>query len=132
MSITRINPDNMFKSPNFTQVATVSASAKLVFVGGQNGVNREGKVVGKDITSQSEQAYKNVISALEAAGATLHDVFKMNVYLLQGQSAQEGFAAVQKVTPKDVPPPIITVIMVAAFANPEFLVEIEAVAAIGE
>lgn len=130
MSITRINPDTMHKNPAFTQVATVSASSTLVFVGGQNGVNPEGKVVGKDIASQTEQAYRNVITALEAAGATLADVFKMTIYLVHGQSLQEAYGAVQKVQTEQVEPPTVSMMMVAGLANPEYLIEIEAVAAI--
>ncbi len=131
MSIQRLNPDTLHKNPVFTQVALVDSAARLVFVGGQNGVNVEGKIVGKDIASQAEQTYKNVIAALEAAGATLADVFKMNIYIVQGHSLQDAFAAAQKVQTQRTPPPTVSVLIVAGLANPEFLIEIEAVAAIG-
>ena len=130
MSIKRLNPDTLHKNPGFTQVAVVAQSAKLVYVGGQNGVDLSGKVVSKDFGSQTEQAYRNVIAALEAAGASMKDVFKMTVYVVQGQSIQEGFAAYQRVQTEPVDPPTISVIVVAALGRPEFLVEIEAVAAI--
>ena len=130
MTIQRLNPDTLHKNPAFTQVTTVDSSAKLVFVGGQNGVSVEGKVVGKDIASQSAQAYKNVIAALEAAGASMKDVFKMTIYLVEGQSFQEGYAAVQKLQTEPLPPPTVTGIMVAGLAHPDYLIEIEAVAAI--
>jgi enamine deaminase RidA (YjgF/YER057c/UK114 family) len=109
----------------------VEQPAKWVFVGGQNGVTADGKIAGKDIASQTEQAYKNVITALAAAGATLHHVFKMNVYIVQGHSLQEAFAAVQKVEPQGVEPSTISVLIVSGLANPECLIEIEAVAAVG-
>ncbi|MEO8612800.1 MAG: RidA family protein [Chloroflexota bacterium] len=133
MTIQRINPDTMHKNPAFTQVATVTNPSKWIFVGGQNGVDATGKVVGKDIGSQTEQAYKNVITALEAAGATLNDVFKMTIYLVEGQSLQAGFAAVQKVhqtQPQPVAPPTVSMMMVAGLANPDYLIEIEAVAVV--
>ncbi len=133
MTIQRINPDTMHKNPAFTQVATVTNPSKWIFVGGQNGVDATGKVVGKDIASQTEQAYKNVITALEAAGASLNDVFKMTIYIVQGQSLQEGFAAVQKVQktqPQPLAPPIVTGMFVAGLAHPDYLIEIEAVAAV--
>ncbi len=129
MSVTRLNPDTLHQNPAFTQVVTVTNPAKFVYVGGQNGVDKNGNVVGKDIASQSEQSFKNVIAALEAAGATLQDVFKMTVYLVQGQSLQEAFAAAQRVQTFSQPP-TVSVIMVAGLANPDFLIEIEAVAAI--
>jgi enamine deaminase RidA (YjgF/YER057c/UK114 family) len=87
-------------------------------------------MAGDDIASQSEQAYRNVIAALAAAGATLHDVVKLTIYIVQGQSVQDAFAAAQRVHTERVQPPTISVIIVAGLANPQFLVEIEAVAAI--
>lgn len=134
MTAQRLSPDTLHKNPAFSQVAVVPASSRIVFVGGQNGVNREGKVVGSDIATQAEQAYKNVVAALEAAGASLTDVFKMTIYIVQGQSLQEAFRAAQRVNPSlglgDVTPPIVTGMFVSALANPEYLIEIEAVAAI--
>ncbi len=131
MGITRINPDTLHKNPVFTQVVTVTNPAALVFVGGQNGVTVDGKIAGNDIASQAEQAYKNLIAALEAAGATLQDVFKMTIYIVQGHSVQEAFGGVQRVPQQRTPPPTVSVIIVAGLANPEFLIEIEAVAALG-
>jgi len=131
MVIQRINPDTLHKNPAFTQVATVDKAARLVFVGGQNGVDKSGKVVGKAIASQSEQAFKNVIAALEAAGATIQDVFKMTVCIVQGQSLQDAFTAAQRVQGMNAAPPTVSVMFVAGLANPDFLIEIEAVAAIG-
>jgi enamine deaminase RidA (YjgF/YER057c/UK114 family) len=131
MVIQHINPDTMHKNPAFTQAITVESSAKLVFVGGQNGVDKSGKVVGKDIASQSEQAFKNVIAALEAAGATLNDVIKLSIYIVQGQSLQDASAAAQKVQAMKGTPPTVTGMFVSALANPDYLIEIEAVAAIG-
>jgi 2-iminobutanoate/2-iminopropanoate deaminase len=127
MTVTRMNPDTMHKNPAFTQVITVEGPAKTVYVGGQNGVNVKGEVVGNDIASQSAQAFKNVITALEAAGASLDDVIKMTIYIVQGQNLQEAFAAVQKVQPMKVAP-IVTMAFVAGLANPAYLIEVEAVA----
>lgn len=128
--ITRLNPDTMHKNPAFTQVAIVDQSAKLVYVGGQNAVNAKGEVVGEDIATQSVQAYKNVLTALESAGATMADVFKMTIYMVQGQSFAEGFKAILPLIDPNVPPPTVSGMMVVGLANPKYLVEIEAVAAI--
>jgi 2-iminobutanoate/2-iminopropanoate deaminase len=130
MSITRLNPDTLHQNPVFTQVVVVNHPSRTIYVGGQNGVSIDGKVVGADIASQSEQTYKNVIAALGAAGATLRDVVKMTIYIVQGQSLLEAFAATQPLQDRSAPPPTVSVIMVAGLANPEFLIEIEAVAAI--
>ena len=129
MTVTRLNPDAMHKNPAFTQVITVEGATKTIYVGGQNAVNAKGEIVGNDIASQSQQAFKNVITALEAAGATLDDVIKMTIYLVQGQSFQEVFAAAQQVKRMEVPP-TVSGIMVVGLANSRYLIEIEAVAVV--
>jgi enamine deaminase RidA (YjgF/YER057c/UK114 family) len=58
----------------------------------------------------------------------------MTIYIVQGQSLQEAFQAAQRVNPSlgsgDVKPSIVTGMFVSALANPEYLIEIEAIAAI--
>ena len=130
MTIKRINPDSLHKNPAFTQVAVVDKQSKLVYVGGQNAVNAKGEVVGDDIATQSAQAYRNVIAALEAAGATMADVFKMTIYMVQGQSFADGYAAIMPLIDPKAPPPTVSGVMVVGLASPKYLVEIEAVAAI--
>lgn len=70
----------------------------------------------------------NIKAVLAAAGAVPEHVIKWNIYILQGQPIHEGFAAFQRVWPLPVTPPLVTGIFVAGLANPDFLVEIEAVA----
>lgn len=128
-----LNPEGLHKSPAFTQAVVVTAPAKTIYIGGQNSVNAKGEVVGKgDIAAQSEQALKNVGVALEAAGAGWENVVKWTIYVAQGQSVQKGYEAFQKVWGQHANPPAITVAIVAAFANPDYLVEIEAIAVIPE
>lgn len=128
-----LNPDGLFQSPAFTQAVVVTAPVKTVYVGGQNAVDAKGEIVGKgDIAAQSEQALKNVGVAVEVAGAAWENVIKMNIYIAQGQSVQKGYEAFQKIWGKRANPPAITVAVVANFANPEFLVEIEAIAVVPE
>jgi 2-iminobutanoate/2-iminopropanoate deaminase len=129
MTVTRLNPDTMHKNPAFSQAIVVEGSVKTVYVGGQNGVNAKGEVVGNDIASQSAQAFKNVITVLEAAGASLDDVIKMTIYLVEGQSLQDAYAAVQKVQPMRVPP-TVSMMMVAGLANPQYLIEVDAIAVV--
>lgn len=130
MTIERLNPDTLHKNPAFTQVAVVDRSARMIYVGGQNAVNAKGEVVGDNIATQSVQAYKNVIAALEAAGATMADVFKLTIYMVQGHSFAEGYAAIMPLIDPKIPPPTVSGIMVVGLANPKYLIEIEAVAAI--
>lgn len=125
MTITRLNPDSLHRNPAFTQVAVVDPVAKLVYVGGQNAVDVAGQIVGHNIATQTVQSLKNVSAALEAAGATWRDVFRMTVYIVQGQSLQDGFAAAQQFQEMSTHPPTISVMFVAGLAHPDFLVELK-------
>jgi len=129
--ITRLNPDTLSKNPAFSQIAVIEPPAKLIFVGGQNSVNAAGEIVGEDIASQTRQTLDNIVAALKATGATLRDMVKMTIYVAQGQNLQDGYAAISQYTELRTQPPTISVIVVAGLANPNFLIEIDAVAAIG-
>ena len=125
-----INPSGLPKNPAFTNVAVVTGSVKTVYVGGQDAVDESG-IVGKgDLAAQTEQVLRNLQTALAAGGAGLEHVVKWNVYVVQGQPLQEGFAVFQRVWGDRPNPPLITMMYVAALANPDFLVEMDAVAVV--
>lgn len=130
MKIERLNPDTLYHSPVFSQAISVTNPGKLIFVGGQNGIDTSGKLVGDDIASQSVQALRNVIAALEAGGATMKDVVSMTISIVQGQDIREAFAASQELLDKDTPPSTVNVLVVAGLAVPGALIEIQAIAAI--
>ena len=129
--ITHINPESMHSNPAFSQVVRVSAGSDLVFVGGQNGVDATGNVVGPDLASQTRQAVTNLLTCLDAAGAQPEDVVKWTILIQAGESVEEGFAAFGEVWGQRPNPPAITAAFVAALGVPGALVEIEAVAAVG-
>jgi enamine deaminase RidA (YjgF/YER057c/UK114 family) len=126
-----INPDTLVKNPAFTNVVVVTGAVKTVYIGGIDAVDATGAIIGKgDIAAQVEQMYKNLQVALAAAGASLEHVIKWNIYVLQGQPIQPGFAVFQRIWGNRPNPPAITVLFVAGLANPEFLAEIDAVAVV--
>lgn len=128
-----INPPSLHHNPAFTNVVTVTGPAKTVYVGGQNAVDPSGEIVGKgDFQAQSEQVLKNIQAALAAGGARPEHVIKWNMFIVQGQSLQEGFAVFQRVWGDQPNPPAISAAFVAALAHPDFLLEIEAVAVVPE
>ena len=107
--------------------------ARTVSVGGQNAVTASGEIVGKgDLTAQTEQVFRNLTTALDAAGARLEDVVKWNIHVVEGQPIEPGFEVFQRVWGDRGEPPTISVAVVSALANPDFLVEIDAVAVLPE
>jgi 2-iminobutanoate/2-iminopropanoate deaminase len=126
MKLEHVNPESLHKNPAFSQGITVEGASKLVFVGGQNGTDAEGKITGRDLGAQSEQALKNVLTVLKAAGASQKDVVKMTIYVAKGHDINEGFAASKKIW--GAFPTTIAVVVVEAIGRPEAFVEIEAMA----
>lgn len=128
MTITKINPASMHQSPAFAQGVLVEAGSRLLFIGGQDGVDASGTVVPGGLGAQTEQALRNVLTVLAEVGASQENVVRMTIYLTAGADVNEGFAASRAVW--GMHQTAITVVSVAAFANPEFLVEIDAIAAV--
>ncbi len=127
---TYINPEELHVNPAFTQVVRVPAGADTIYVGGQNGVDATGRVVGPDIASQTRQALANLQACLAAAGAAITDVVKWTILVVEGQSIEEGFGAFMEVWGNRPNPPAITFAFVAGLGVPGAVCEIEAVAAV--
>ncbi|MGE5762740.1 MAG: RidA family protein [Mycobacterium leprae] len=125
-SLTHVNPTSMFTSPAFSQGVLVESPARLLVVGGQNGVDAGGRMVGDDTASQTMQAMRNLLTVLREVGAGPEDVAKLTVYLVAGQDAKAGFAASRQVWGDH--PTAVTVVYVAVLARPDALVEVEALA----
>ena len=124
-----LSPDELLKNPAFSQVAITKGSGNTIYIGGQNAITKDLQIIGKgNIKLQTEYALQNIETALEAAGATLEHLFKLNIYIVQGQDVRKGFEGAQSFLKKLKNPPVISGIIVAGLANPDYLVEIEAVA----
>jgi len=128
-----INPDGLNKNPAFTNVITVTGPAKTIYIGGQDAIDGSGQIVAKgDIKRQTEQVLNNLQTALKAAGADLENIIKWNLYVVQGQPLQPGLEAFQQIWGRRPNPPVITMAFVAGLANPDFLVEMDAIAIVPE
>ena len=127
-------PDGLVKSPAFSHVAVVSGPVRTVYVGGQDAVGADGQVVGKgDLAAQTTQILENIQTALAAAGAGLEHIIKWNIYMVEGQSIQDGFAAFQRFWGnRSTPPPLITAAFVTGLGHPDWLVEMDAIAVVPE
>ena len=128
MEITHLNPSSLFSSPAFSQGVLVRGAGSTLYVGGQNGVDASGEIVPGGLGAQTEQALANVLAVLTEAGADQSNVVRLAIYMVEGQSVDEGYAASGRVWGPH--PTAITVLTVADLGRPEALVEIEAIAAI--
>jgi 2-iminobutanoate/2-iminopropanoate deaminase len=119
-----LNPEGLPTNPAFAQGA-VASGQRFVVVGGQNGVTADGKIA-DGVAAQTQQALRNVVTVLDAAGATPADVGRLAIYLVEPVDLREAYAAVGPVWGQH--PTAIVVIRVAGLARPDALVEIEALA----
>lgn len=129
MAVRHINPEGLHRSPAFSQAVVVEQPTKTIYIGGQNGVDATGKVVGPTVGEQSLQAFRNLETILKSEGASLSNIVHWRIATVEGQSFDEGVAAFQQVWNAADPPPAITVHVVAAL-GPGVLVEIDAVAVV--
>jgi enamine deaminase RidA (YjgF/YER057c/UK114 family) len=130
-SVEHLNPEGLHKNPAYSQAVVTTGDVKTVYVGGQNAVDASGEVVGKgDIETQAEQIFKNLEAALAGGGAKLDHVIKWNIYVVQGQPPQPAFEVFQRVWGNRPNPPLITLLFVSGLAQPDYLMEIEAVAVV--
>jgi len=132
-NIQHINPEGLLKNPAFSQVVTTQGSGKTIYISGQNSINEKREIIGKgDLHAQTIQALQNIQTALSACNATFENVVKLCIYMVQGQDLYSGFQASQKIMGGIANPPAISVLIVTGLANPDFLVEIDALAFVPE
>jgi enamine deaminase RidA (YjgF/YER057c/UK114 family) len=130
-SITRINPPELGTPPGYSQVVEVSAG-RIIFIAGQTAVNRDGNVVGKDdFAARATQVFRNLAIALEAAGCTAANLVKLTVYLTDMDNLSRYREARNSFFASVMPPaaPAVTLVEVAKLYGPDFMIEIEAIAA---
>ena len=130
-SIRRINPPELGTPPGYSQIVDVSAS-RLVFIAGQTALDRDGKIVGQnDFASQAEQVFENLGIALRASGCTAANLVKLTVFLTDMDNLGRYREARNRFFASVTPPaaPAVTLVEVSKLYGPDFLIEVEAIAA---
>jgi len=129
--VLHLNPNDLHKNPAYTNVIVVIGQVKTIYIGGQDAVDASGTIVGKgDIKQQTEQVLANLQTALKAADAKLEHIVKWNVYVAQGQHIQPAYEVFQQFWGQRPNPPAITFVFVSGLGNPDFLVEMDAIAVV--
>jgi len=129
-----LNPKEMGAAPKFySHAVSVGGQGKLVYVSGQVSWGPDGKVVGAgDMRAQCRQVFDNVTAVLKSAGATWDDIIKINGYMVG--VTPDNVAAYREVRQNYLKPgrlPASTLVGVTALVQPELLLEVEVVAALG-
>lgn len=127
--ISLLRPAGLVHSPAFSHVAVVPPGATTVYVGGQDAVDADGKLVGDgDVTAQTRQVMANVRVALAAAGATVHDLVSVTLFIAEGVDLTLAYPVAAQALAGAVP--TVLAARVASLAVPGALIEVSAVAAV--
>ena len=116
-------------SGHFSHAIAVEAKGKLVFISGMTSRRADGTIAGiGDIEAQTRQVCENLKSAVEAAGGTMDDICRVDVYVRN----MEHFDRIHKVRREyfKSPPPASTMVEVTKMTSPDYLIEINAIAVI--
>jgi enamine deaminase RidA (YjgF/YER057c/UK114 family) len=116
-------------SGHFSQAIAIEAKGRLVFISGMTSRRADGTIAGiGDVEAQTRQVCENLKSAVEAAGGTMDDICRVDVYVRN----MEHFDKIHKVRREyfKAPPPASTMVEVTKMTSPEYLIEISAIAVI--
>lgn len=130
-SIRRINPPELGAPPGYSQFVEIRAG-RLVVIAGQTALDRDGRLIGKDdFAAQAAQVFLNLGAALQSVGCSASDLVKLTVFLRNMSDLAAYREARNRFFATVTPPaaPAVTLIEVSKLYGPDFLIEIEAIAA---
>jgi enamine deaminase RidA (YjgF/YER057c/UK114 family) len=100
-----------------------------VFAAGQVAADKDGKVLPPDdFDAQADMVMQNLTNALAAGGAKISDVTKITIYICNPHDVPKARGILGKYFGEH--PPGSTLCILRGLANPNFLLEIEAIAAV--
>jgi enamine deaminase RidA (YjgF/YER057c/UK114 family) len=126
-----INPSSLVKPNGYTHVV-VAPDGRTVYVAGQVAFDSTGQLIGAgDFRAQADRVYQNLRRALSAVGGSLQDVVKTTTYITDLKNLQL-LREVRAQYSRSGSPPANTLLVVSSLARPELMIEVEAVAVLGQ
>src|SRR5215468_1631579 len=126
-----VSPKLRQPSGHFSHATMIEARGRLVFISGMTARRADGTIAGiGDIEAQTRQVCENVKSAVEQAGGSLDDICRVDVFVRN----MEHFDQIHKVRREyfKPPAPASTMVEVCKMTSPEYLIEMSAMAVIGD
>jgi len=132
IDIRRWNPEGLSQPDGYSQLVTVSGAGKTILLGGKAGIYPDGSFPAT-LAEQSTQTWKNIRTALNAAGAKPEDVVEIQVFIvdLADVDPEPAYTDIRSFFPPDHKP-VSMVIGVSALAYEGLLIEINVRAMVAE
>ena len=128
-----VNPDALGKPlGQYSQMTRVKAS-EFLFIAGQVGVHKDGKLAGDDFEAQCAQTFANIEAALQSQGAGWGNVIEFTTYLVHSQDIPNFMAFRLREFPKMFASgayPPNTLLMIDRLVQEPLLIEVSTVAAL--
>lgn len=112
---------------NYPHAVEVPAGMRLLVLSGQLGIGPD-ESIPDGAEAQARRCFANIAAILAEAGGTPADIVRLNAYVT-GREHLAGYMTARDAFVAD-PAPASTLMIVSGFARPEFLVEVEALAAL--
>lgn len=121
----RINPHGLSAPQTYSHVVK---AGKLVFIAGQVGTRADGIVVGPGMKEQTEQVLENLQAALKSQGLDVSHVAKITIFTTSISEFRAQEVAAIRAKFFGTNHPASTLVQIQQLANPQYKVEIEAIA----
>jgi enamine deaminase RidA (YjgF/YER057c/UK114 family) len=125
-----IIPPNVLKSREKWGYSQAIKAGETIYLAGMVAWDEDGNVVGKDFATQAAQCYENMKRTLAAAGAGMEDIVWMTFLNKDVRLFPQQFPAWKKYFGRHCP--AMTCVEVPALYQPELLLEVQAIAYLGE
>ena len=122
------NPDTVRapQSGAYSHVAEIKSGGRLIFIAGQVGVDRDGNLP-DTMEAQAKNVYSSLQAILKSEGMDFTNVVKFTTFLINPEESPAWREVAQRFTGDAAPPN--TLCYIKQLAQPEFKIEVEAVAA---
>ena len=119
----------VFDPPAYHQAIKVTGADSILFLSGQVAYDEKGNPSHRgDFAGQAREVFRAIKAQVEAGGGTLASVVKLNTYLTDVRHRAELIPVREEFFGKKMP--ASTLVEVSHLAHPDWLIEVEAIAAI--
>lgn len=121
-------PPGVYNPAAYTQGMRVTGAQTLLFLSGQVAYDKNGDASHRgDFKGQTREAFRALKALVEDAGGTMDNIVKLNIYVTDIRYRADLAPVRQEFFAKS---PASTLVAVTALAHPDWMIEIEAIAAL--